>query len=150
MKVGQFFPVEFDPEAGCSGHNHPGVWAAGVSSYGISDVRALQADSYKFESQDVDRLLLSGTPVGEREAELERRSPCHYAERMRAPLLLLQGTEDVVVPVAQARMMASAMLEQGRVAEVVEFEGEGHGWIGQKAICESLKRTEGWWTRFLT
>ncbi|KAJ5833673.1 alpha/beta-hydrolase [Penicillium riverlandense] len=131
-------------------HLYPGVWAAGVSSYGISDVRALQADSYKFESQDVDRLLLSGTPVEERGAELEKRSPCYYAERMKAPLLLLQGTEDVVVPVAQARMMASAMLEQGRVAEVVEFEGEGHGWIGQKAICESLKRKEGWWTRYLT
>ncbi|CAG8395173.1 unnamed protein product [Penicillium salamii] len=131
-------------------HMYPDVWAAGVSSYGISDVRALQADSYKFESQDVDRLLLSKTVAGERESELTERSPCNHAKKMKAPLLLLQGTTDMVVPVAQARIMADAMHLEGRVAEVVEFEGEGHGWIGQKAVYESLQRKGDWWVRYLT
>ncbi|KAE8150689.1 Alpha/Beta hydrolase protein [Aspergillus avenaceus] len=131
-------------------HLYPDVWAAGISSYGISDVRALQADSYKFESQDVDRLLLSTTAVEEREQELRNRSPCYFAERMTAPLLLLQGTVDMVVPVAQARMMADAMRAKGRIAEVVEFEGEGHGWHGQKAIFESFTRKEEWWVRYLS
>ncbi|KAJ5673824.1 hypothetical protein N7462_009263 [Penicillium macrosclerotiorum] len=131
-------------------HMYPDVWAAGISSYGISDVKALQADSYKFESQDVDRLLLSKTKPEDREMELQNRSPCFYAERMKAPLLLLQGTIDMVVPVAQARMMADAMKTEGRVAEVVEFEGEGHGWHGQKAIHESFLRKEEWWKRHLT
>ncbi|CAG8929365.1 unnamed protein product [Penicillium salamii] len=131
-------------------HMYPDVWAAGVSSYGISDVRALQADSYKFESQDVDRLLLSKTVSEERESELTERSPCNHAKKMKAPLLLLQGTTDMVVPVAQARIMADAMRLEGRVAEVVEFEGEGHGWIGQKAVYESLQRKGDWWVRYLT
>ncbi|KAJ5114662.1 alpha/beta-hydrolase [Penicillium alfredii] len=132
-------------------HLYPDVWAAGVSEYGISDMRALQADSYKFESQDVDRLLLSNVEnPEERERELDRRSPCHYAEQIRAPLLLLQGTDDVVVPVAQARMMADAMRAHGRVAEVVEFEGEGHGWVGHKTIYQSFRWYEEWWTRYLT
>ncbi|RDH36783.1 Alpha/Beta hydrolase protein [Aspergillus welwitschiae] len=131
-------------------HMYPDVWAAGVSSYGISDVRALQADSYKFESQDVDRLLLSKTAKEDREQELTNRSPCNYAHKMKAPLLLLQGTSDMVVPVAQARMMANAMRVHGRVAEVVEFENEGHGWVGEKTIYESYKRKEDWWTRHLT
>ncbi|KAJ5176232.1 uncharacterized protein N7482_002109 [Penicillium canariense] len=131
-------------------HMYPEVWAAGIGSYGISDVKALQADSYKFESQDVDRLLLSKTNPDERELELKKRSPCYYAKQMTAPLLLLQGTEDVVVPIAQARMMADAMHSEGRIAEVVEFEGEGHGWHGQKAIHESFTRQEEWWKRYLT
>lgn len=131
-------------------HMYPDVWAAGISSYGISDVRALQADSYKFESQDVDRILLGKTPFEDRARVLKERSPCHYAQDMKAPLLLLQGTKDIVVPLAQARMMASAMQDQGRVAEVVEFEGEGHGWVGQKAIYESFMRKEEWWKRHLT
>lgn len=131
-------------------HMYPNVWAAGISSYGISDVRALQADSYKFESQDVDRILLGKTAQEDRARVLKERSPCHYAQDMKAPLLLLQGTTDMVVPLAQARMMASAMQEQGRVAEVVEFEGEGHGWVGQKAIYESFTRKEEWWKRHLT
>ncbi|EYE92667.1 alpha/beta hydrolase family protein [Aspergillus ruber CBS 135680] len=131
-------------------HMYPGTWAAGISNYGISDVRALQADSYKFESQDVDRLLLSLTQgTEEREAELTKRSPCHFAKDIKAPLLLLQGTEDVVVPVAQARMMANAMHECGNVAEVVEFPGEGHGWVGKEAIYESLRRKEEWWRTYL-
>ncbi|KAJ5915150.1 hypothetical protein N7454_011262 [Penicillium verhagenii] len=131
-------------------HMYPDVWAAGISSYGISDVRALQADSYKFESQDVDRLLLSKTEPQNRELELTNRSPCNFADQIQGSLLLLQGTDDMVVPVAQARMMADAMRVHGRVAEVVEFEGEGHGWVGQKAILESLTRKEEWWKRHLT
>ncbi|KAJ6031270.1 hypothetical protein N7540_002002 [Penicillium herquei] len=131
-------------------HMYPEVWAAGISSYGISDVRALQADSYKFESQDVDRLLLSKTDPADRELELTRRSPCNFAEQIKGALLLLQGTTDMVVPVAQARMMADAMRTHGRVAEVVEFEGEGHGWVGQNAIYESLTRKEEWWKKHLT
>lgn len=131
-------------------HMYPDVWAAGVSSYGISDVRALQADSYKFESQDVDRILLSKTPTDQRERELTERSPCNHAKKMKAPLLLLQGTIDMVVPVAQARIMADAMHREGRIAEVVEFEGEGHGWIGKKAVYESLQRKEDWWVRYLS
>ncbi|KAF5859921.1 hypothetical protein ETB97_002235 [Aspergillus alliaceus] len=131
-------------------HMYPDVWAAGISSYGISDVRALQADSYKFESQDVDRILLSTTKAEDRDAELTRRSPCHFAAQMKAPLLLLQGTSDMVVPVAQARMMASAMHECGRVAEVVEFDGEGHGWVGHGTIYESFRRKEEWWKLHLT
>ncbi|KAJ5655396.1 hypothetical protein N7507_007346 [Penicillium longicatenatum] len=131
-------------------HMYPNVWAAGISSYGISDVRALQADSYKFESQDVDRLLLSKTAPQDREFELTKRSPCNFADKIQGSLLLLQGTIDMVVPVAQARMMADAMRAHGRVAEVVEFEGEGHGWVGQKAILESLTRKEEWWKRYLT
>jgi dipeptidyl aminopeptidase/acylaminoacyl peptidase len=131
-------------------HMYPDVWAAGISSYGISDVRALQADSYKFESQDVDRILLSKTKAEDRDAELTSRSPCHFAAQIKAPLLLLQGTADMVVPLAQARMMASAMHECGRVAEVVEFEGEGHGWVGHETIYQSYKRKEEWWTLHLT
>lgn len=60
------------------------------------------------------------------------------------------GTIDMVVPVAQARIMADAMHREGRIAEVVEFEGEGHGWIGKKAVYESLQRKEDWWVRYLT
>ena len=56
----------------------------------------------------------------------------------------------MIVPVAQARMMADAMKAHGRVAEVVEFEGEGHGWRGQKAIYKSFVRKEEWWKRHLT
>lgn len=131
-------------------HMFPETWAAGISSYGISDVKALQADSYKFESQDVDRLLLCKTKPEDREAELKDRSPCYFAEQMKAPLLMLQGTEDMIVPIAQARMMAEAMHSKGRVAEVVEFEGEGHGWHGKKAIYESYTRKEDWWKQYLT
>ncbi|KAJ5281593.1 hypothetical protein N7478_006965 [Penicillium angulare] len=131
-------------------HMYPDVWSAGISSYGISDVRALQADSYKFESQDVDRLLLSKTEAADREAELTQRSPCNFADQIKGALLLLQGTTDMVVPVAQARMMADAMRAHGRVAEVVEFEGEGHGWVSEDAIYESLTRKEEWWKRHLT
>jgi dipeptidyl aminopeptidase/acylaminoacyl peptidase len=55
------------------------------------------------------------------------RSACYNVDKIRAPLLLLQGDQDTVVPESQTKEMQQTMKEQGKDVEVVIYKGEGHG-----------------------
>ncbi|RDW63430.1 hypothetical protein BP6252_10975 [Coleophoma cylindrospora] len=128
---------------------YPDLWAAGVSLYGISDIEALLADSYKFESHDVERIMLCLTPPSEKKRVMRERSARYHVEKIKAPLLLLQGTIDNIVPPEQTRQMANIMRSGGKIAKVVEFEGEGHGWIKEDSIRRALEEQEKWWKEYL-
>ncbi|KAK6220597.1 hypothetical protein LQW54_002042 [Pestalotiopsis sp. IQ-011] len=133
-------------------HMFPGSFKAAVSSYGICDIRALQADTYKFESHDVERLIMCICSPEDKEARnrvYHDRSPLFHVLKIKAPLLLLQGTIDKAVTPEQAHLMAAEMQRQGRVAEIIMFEGEGHGWLKQETILAAYNAQESWWKRHL-
>lgn len=100
------------------------VFGAAVVLYGISDLSALAKDTHKFESRYTDRLV-APWPAGA--AVYAERSPINHLDRVSAPMLILQGSEDRVVPPAQAQALADALATQGVAVEMVLFEGEGHG-----------------------
>ncbi|KAI5114540.1 hypothetical protein M0805_006556, partial [Coniferiporia weirii] len=87
------------------------AFAAGTSSYGISNLFALAEDTHKFESRYGEKLL-GGTAVEIPEVYRER-SPVFHAERVKAPLLILQGSLDRVVPPSQAEEMIKVIRAQG-------------------------------------
>ncbi|MGN6586198.1 MAG: prolyl oligopeptidase family serine peptidase, partial [Solirubrobacterales bacterium] len=100
------------------------AFAAGASYFGVADAGALAQDTHKFESRYLDRLI---GPYPD-EAELYReRSPIYYVERLRSPVILLQGLEDKVVPPNQAETMAAALERNGVPYAYLAFEGEQHG-----------------------
>lgn len=100
------------------------VFAAGVSLFGIADLCALATDTHKLESR-YPWGLLAPWPQG-RDVYVER-SPLTHVDSLSAPLLLLQGAEDKVVPPNQAQLMADALQRRGIPHAMVVFEGEGHG-----------------------
>lgn len=97
---------------------------AGASYYGVSDLRALSEETHKFESRYLDGLV---GPLPEAEAVYRERSPLTHAAEIAAPLLLLQGGEDEVVPPAQAASMIDALVENRTPYAYVEFPEERHG-----------------------
>ena len=112
------------------------VFSAGASRYGIGDLAALAADTHKFEARYLDRLV-GRWP--EDEAAYRERSPIHHVDRLATPLLLLQGSEDRVVPPAQAHAMADALREQGVPFELIEFPDEGHGFRKAANVVRALE-----------
>lgn len=100
------------------------VFTAGASRYGIGDLAALAADTHKFESRYLDLLI---GPYPEAEATYRERSPIHHTDQLSVPMILLQGTEDRVVPPAQSEAMADALAAKGIPHALVMFDGEGHG-----------------------
>lgn len=113
------------------------VFAAGTSYFGISDLRGLLADDHKFESRYTVGLV---APWPEGEDVYLERSPITHIDALHGDLLLLQGADDLVVPVSQAQQMADAMRAAGKEVELVVYEGEGHGFRMASTIIDSLER----------
>ncbi len=111
------------------------VFTAGLSDYGISDLTTLATDTHKFEARYTDRLV---APWPEGRAVYEERSPINHLDRLSAPMLLQQGSEDRVVPPSQAREMAEAVRAKGLPVAYLEHPGEGHGFRKAETIVASL------------
>ena len=115
---------------------HPGVFKAGASYYGVSDLEALALDTHKFESRYLHTLV---GPYPEAKETYRARSPVHAVDKLACPIILFQGLEDRVVPPAQSRMMADAVREKGLPVAYLTFEGEQHGFRQAATIIRSLE-----------
>jgi dipeptidyl aminopeptidase/acylaminoacyl peptidase len=71
-------------------------------------------------------LAKMGDPV-ENRALWEDRSPSFFADRLRAPLLLIAGAHDPRCPPSEARQMVAALEKNGQAAELRIYDDEGHG-----------------------
>jgi dipeptidyl aminopeptidase/acylaminoacyl peptidase len=116
----------------------PGLWAAAVALYPVTDLEALSDTTHRFEAHY--NLGLIG-PLPEAADQYRQRSPIHVASRITAPVLLLHGTDDVVVPPDQSRRLAAALRQNGVAVEHHEYEGEGHGWRSPATVQDELERT---------
>jgi dipeptidyl aminopeptidase/acylaminoacyl peptidase len=112
------------------------VFAAGASYFGVGDLGALARDTHKFESRYLDRLV-APWPAGE--AVYRERSALYHADQISRPLLVLQGEDDMVVPVAQAQEMVAALRRNGVPYAYIAFPGEGHGFRRAANIRRSLE-----------
>jgi len=112
------------------------VFKAGASYYGVGDLRALDADTHKFESRYTTDLL---GPESERERLYRERSPIHAAGRIRCPVIFFQGLDDKVVPPAQSEQMVAALRAQGIAVAYLPFEGEGHAFRKKETQLRALE-----------
>lgn len=122
------------------------VFAAGISYFGVADLGALARDTHKFESRYLDGLV-GRWP--EDEAVYAERSPINHLDRITAPMLILQGTEDKVVPPSQAKAIAAAARAKGLPCALVMFDGEGHGFRRSESIRRSLEVSQSFLGRIL-
>jgi len=107
-----------------------------TSLYGVTDLLALAATTHDFEAHYSDRLI---GPLPEARARYVTRSPVSRAHDMAGAILLLQGTEDAVVPPAQAELMRDALVAAGVACDLRFFEGEGHGFRRAETIIAALE-----------
>ncbi|HWE98585.1 MAG TPA: prolyl oligopeptidase family serine peptidase [Caulobacteraceae bacterium] len=110
------------------------VFAAGGSFYGVADLEALARDTHKFESRYLDGLI---GPWPQAKAVYDARSPINQLDGFSAPLLILQGSDDPVVPPNQAHMIRDALRARGVPVAFIEFAGESHGWRRAETIVRA-------------
>lgn len=112
------------------------VFAAGMSSYGIADLRTLATDTHKAESRYPDSLV---GPWPEAEQTYLERSPITQLDNLSTPMLILQGMQDKVVPPNQAFDMAEAVREKGMPLALITFPDEAHGFRAMAARRQALE-----------
>ncbi len=112
------------------------VFAAGTSLYGVADLCALATDTHKFERRYLDNLV-APWPAGK--AVYDARSPINHVDGLSCPLLVLQGTEDEIVPPSQSEAIVAAVAGKGIPHAAIYFEGEQHGFRRKESIVRSLE-----------
>lgn len=121
-------------------------FTAGAAYFGISDLVAFHEETHKFESR-YDNQLIGRWPE-EKERYIER-SPINFVDRINAPLLLLQGLEDRIVPPNQSEVIYEALKARGVPVAYLAFEGEGHGFRKSENIHRSLEAEAHFYARVL-
>jgi dipeptidyl aminopeptidase/acylaminoacyl peptidase len=126
------------------------VFAAGGSLFGVADLRALARDTHKLESRYLESLLGARYPgPPEEEQVYVDRSPLTHVDRLRTPMVVLQGDEDRVVPPSQAEAIVAALRERGIPHAYLLFQGEQHGFRKAANIARSVEAREAFYARVL-
>jgi dipeptidyl aminopeptidase/acylaminoacyl peptidase len=112
------------------------VFKAGADHFGVSDMTALARDTHKFESRYLDSLI---GPLPAAQAVYDSRSPLNHLDGFKAPVLVLQGAEDPVVPPNQSQRIVEALRARHVPVAYVLYPGEGHGFRNPKNIINSVQ-----------
>jgi acetyl esterase/lipase len=100
-----------------------------VSFFGPTDLTT--KDWSDHVEKDILIPFLGGT-IDEKPEQYRKASPVQYASKESPPFLFFHGTEDKLVGIRQSQMLAKKLRTAGVAADIVEMEGEGHGWHGSK------------------
>ncbi len=109
-------------------------FAAGVSYYGVAELLRFAEDTHDFESRYLDSLI---GPLPEAHDLYVERAPLSHVDEVSCPVLLLQGSEDQVVPPSQSLMFRDALARKGIPHAYLEFEGEQHGFRKSASIIKA-------------
>ena len=129
----------------------PEMYACAISVNGISDLPALLGYLRKRAETDFsDSFSLLQDQIGPAyESDVVARSPARAADSVRAPILLLHGADDTVVPISQAETMDRALTEAGKTHALVRLPGEDH-WLSRSATrTQVLEEMERFLARYL-
>jgi dipeptidyl aminopeptidase/acylaminoacyl peptidase len=133
---------------GAASTTTPGFQAV-VAWSGVTDLVALAASTHDFEARYSDRLI---GPLPAALTRYQERSPVHHADELAASgaaVLLLQGTEDPIVPAAQAIALRDAITAAGGHCELLLFVGEGHGFRQAASTTRALETELAFYQRIL-
>ena len=124
----------------------PQVWAAAVEEYGILD----WAQMYRTEAPTLQQyqIGLIGDPDHD-PAVYRATSPLTYVHALKAPMLILQGDNDIRVPKSQAVALAATLKADGRTVDAHYYPNEGHGFAKRENQIDALQRTIAWFDRYL-
>lgn len=130
---------------------YPDVFRAGVEWAGVTDIGLLfttvQSDA-SADARRYDMKTLIGDPGGDPAAYAEV-SPLAQAARIRQPLLMAHGSEDIRVPIVHAAAFRSAIGASNRQVEYVTYADEGHGWRNETTRIDFWQRVEAFLDKHL-
>jgi dipeptidyl aminopeptidase/acylaminoacyl peptidase len=106
--------------------NYPERFRCGVDNVGIANFATFLRDTSDYR-RNARRMEYGDERKPEIKAFLDRISPANHAERIRAPLLIVQGKNDPRVPFTEAEQMRDAVKGQGGTVWYVLAKDEGHG-----------------------
>jgi len=124
----------------------PDIWAAAVEEYGIINWLTMMKNEDPF-LQEYEKSIL-GDPEKDR-AIYEADSPLAYIRNTKAPLLVLQGDNDIRVPKEEAQQVVEILKQNGKTVDVHYYAAEGHGFTKRENQIDAMQRMIDWFDRYL-
>jgi dipeptidyl aminopeptidase/acylaminoacyl peptidase len=124
----------------------PEVWASAVALYGIIDWRSMMKASDPLLQQYIRSLL--GDPAKD-SAVYDATSPIRFIHNAKAPLLVLQGDNDIRVPKEEAQQVVDLLKADGKTVDVKYYANEGHGFVKRENQIDAITRSIEWMDRYL-
>jgi dipeptidyl aminopeptidase/acylaminoacyl peptidase len=124
----------------------PDVWAASVELFGITDWLTEQQHEEP-TLQQYDQSIL-GDPVKDRRS-YEDASPIKYFKYAKAPLLILQGANDIRDPKEEAEQAEAILKNEGKLVAAHYYPDEGHGFAKRENQIDAMQRTVEWFDHYL-
>ena len=123
----------------------PDVFDVGVNIFGVSNwLRTLQSMPAWWGAERDALFAELGNPATDEE-RLRRISPLFHAERIKRPMIVLQGANDPRVLQVESDEIVAAVKKNNVPVEYIVFPDEGHGFVkreneirGYKAILNFL------------
>ena len=118
-----------------------GVYRCAVSVAGVSDIRKMvDWSATSLGQQDLETLRYWSRYMGAA-GGWDEISPALHADHVTAPVLLIHGGDDTVVPYAQSVEMEGALRRAGKPVELITLKSEDH-WLSRGATrLEMLRDT---------
>ncbi len=126
--------------------HQPERWAGGVDIVGIAHFGTFLRNTSAYRQRH--RAAEYGDP--EKDADFfEATAPLRLADRIRAPLMVIQGKNDPRVPVSEAEQIVEAARKNGVEVEYLLYEDEGHGLAKLRNRIEAYGRAADFLDRVL-
>ena len=141
---------------GSSYGGYAAIWAAmrspqryrcAISWAGPSDLPAMMRRDTRFLVAERYVRERRRQLVGDEEVSLRAISPIRYPERMRVPVLIAHGENDLTVPVDQSKQLIRALTRRGANLESVIYPKSGHNFTEASESVDYLRRVEAFLAR---
>ncbi|KAF7965565.1 hypothetical protein HWV62_42860 [Athelia sp. TMB] len=123
-------------------------YKASTSYSGVADLALLAKLTHKFELKYMNKLL-GGSYEEIPKVYDEDRSPIFNAKFITAPLLLISGALDEVVPPEQSAKIKKAVTDAGHIADSIVFPDEGHHINSAKNKITALEGERTWYEKYV-
>lgn len=124
----------------------PELYACAVSVAGPSDLGTMlrwEKNTRGGSKGEAYTYWIESIALSEVDSDAVRRvSPARQAKAVRAPILLIHGEKDLVVPIAQSEDMDQALNEEKKPHKFVKLPGEDHYLSQQSTRVLMLKEIE--------
>jgi len=115
---------------------YPDMWGAGVAIVPyVNWFTELATEDPAIRAYDIS---IMGDPVANK-ALYEDRSPINFIDRVKAPILLIAGGNDVRDPSNESQQVADAIKKQGGFVQLKIYQGEGHQFSKVETLIDEMK-----------
>lgn len=129
----------------------PEEFAANVDFFGVSDLKSLVESFPAYWATAATFLYQKfGDPSNPAHAQYQHdRSPIHFADKVKRPLLVVQGENDPRVKREQSERIVAKLRELGIPVHYLLLGGEGHGFSNNPSRLTAYRLTDRFLDRYL-